>query len=151
MRIRNFANQPRPHLANALDLAPRRSVTVSPDSECRPVPVELDIAVLLESGQVGLLTCLPALLELGLTPAASAVTITSSDPLQVLRLWVRPGPTPVELVAGRAIARLLLLELPNISLVDDAILDDTLEPQYLTPYAQPIRPRQAPFGSESDD
>ena len=150
MRIRNFAAVPRPRSANVLDLASRRSITV-PGGSSEPFDVELDLAIALETGEFALLVASPALLTLGLRPPG-AVIIGSADPIRVVRLSVLPAAGPVELPAGAVIARLLLIETTTIDLFDDPMLDDTLEPETLTPYAQMFNPdRQSAYRPPEED
>lgn len=152
MRIRNFSSTPRPRNAITLDLAPRHALVLQPDTGGSPVPVELDLALLLEKGQAALVVVTPQLLALGLTPAASVMVITPADPVAILRLWVNPPTTPVEIPAGTTIARLLLIEGELMSLVDDPHLDDVLDPEPPSPFAQfADQQGQAPFRGGGED
>lgn len=136
MRIRNFALHPRPRSALTLELASRRATLLAPDPSGRPIAVELDLAVALEDGQAAIITASPNLLARGLTPAAGAILVTAPEPLAVLRLWVNPPNTPIELPAGTTIARLLLLEAAAVPLFDDPTLDDLLDPEPPSPFVQ---------------
>lgn len=136
MHIRSFASTPRPRNALTLDLATRRDVVLRPDPSGRPISVELDLAVSLEIGQTALVIVAPQFLALGLTPAASVMLITPTDPVAVLRLWVNPPSTPVEVAAGTVVARLLFVEGDLISLMEDPRLDDALDPEPPSPFAQ---------------
>lgn len=128
-----------------LDLYARRPTSVDAGV---PTPIELDLAVALEHGELAVLTAAPDILALGLRPLLGAQLILSADPVGGLRLWVAAD-RQVEIDADTVLARIAFLAGPEQRFYNDPNLDDVLDPESGRPYLwddEPILGRRPPTG-----